>query len=62
MAGPGGPGRALFGRPGTLAISPMPIWAMIAVIGWVVGWSVIGAWRTMTRDASHGPCPRNSAN
>jgi len=25
---------------------------MIAVIvGWIVGWSVIGAWRMMTRDA-----------
>jgi hypothetical protein len=29
-----------------------PTWAMIAVIvGWIVGWSVIGAWRMMTRDA-----------
>jgi hypothetical protein len=27
-------------------------WAMISVIvGWIVGWSVIGAWRMMTRDA-----------
>jgi hypothetical protein len=25
---------------------------MISVIvGWIVGWSVIGAWRMMTRDA-----------
>jgi len=26
----------------------MPTWAMISVI---VGWSVIGAWRMITRDA-----------
>jgi hypothetical protein len=30
----------------------MPTWAMITVIaGWIVGWSVIGAWRMATRDA-----------
>jgi hypothetical protein len=30
----------------------MPTWAMIAVIvGWIVVWSVLGAWRMMTRDA-----------
>jgi hypothetical protein len=50
--GPGGPGRALFGGRGALGIPPMPTWAMISVIvGWMVGWSVIGAWRMMTRDA-----------
>jgi len=51
--GPGpGPGRVLFGGRGVLGIPPMPTWAMIAVIvGWIVGWSVIGAWRMMTRDA-----------
>ncbi len=48
----GGPGRALFGGRGALGIPPMPTWAMISVIvGWLVGWSVIGAWRMMTRDA-----------
>jgi hypothetical protein len=37
---------------GELQIPPMPTWAMITVIaGWIVGWSVIGAWRMMTRDA-----------
>ena len=47
-----GPGRALFGGRGALGIPPMPTWAMIAVIvGWIVGWSVIGAWRMTTRDA-----------
>lgn len=50
--GPGGPGHVLFGGRGVLGIPPMPTWAMIVVIvGWIVGWSVIGAWRMMTRDA-----------
>jgi len=50
--GPGGPGHVLFGGRGALGIPPMPTWAMIAVIvGWIVGWSGIGAWRMMTRDA-----------
>jgi hypothetical protein len=48
----GGPGQVLFGGRGALGIPPMPAWAMISVIaGWIVGWSVIGAWRMMTRDA-----------
>jgi hypothetical protein len=50
--GHGPAGRVLFGGRGALGIPPMPTWAMIAVIvGWIVGWSVIGAWRMMTRDA-----------
>ena len=50
--GPGGPGRVLFGGRGALDIPLMPTWAMISVIvGWIVGWSGIGAWRMMTRDA-----------
>jgi hypothetical protein len=50
--GPGGPGHVLFGGRGALNIPPMPTWAMITVIvGWIVGWSVIGAWRMATRDA-----------
>jgi hypothetical protein len=50
--GGGGPGQVLFGGHVVLAIPPMPTWAMIAVIaGWIVGWSVIGAWRMATRDA-----------
>jgi hypothetical protein len=49
--GPGG-GRLLFGGRGALQIPPMPIWGMVLVIvGWLVGWSVIGAWRMATRDA-----------
>ena len=35
-----------------LNLPPMPTWAMITVIvGWIVGWSVIGAWKMATRDA-----------
>jgi hypothetical protein len=51
-ASAGGPGQVLFGGRGALGIPPMPTWAMISVIvGWIVGWSAIGAWRMMTRDA-----------
>ncbi len=52
-AGAGGvPGQVLFGGRGALGIPPMPTWAMIAVIvGWIIGWSGIGAWRMKTRDA-----------
>jgi len=50
-AGGGGPLHSIFGGV-MLRIPPMPTWAMIAVIaGWIVGWSVIGAWRMTTRDA-----------
>ena len=45
-------GGPLFGGRGSLGIPPMPTWAMISVIvGWIVVWSVVGAWRMMTRDA-----------
>ena len=51
-SGGGGPGQLIFGGRGALGIPPMPTWAMISVIvGWIVGWSVIGAWRMKTRDA-----------
>jgi ABC-type multidrug transport system permease subunit len=47
-----GGGGILFGGRGALGFPPMPTWAMISVIvGWIVGWSGIGAWRMMTRDA-----------
>ena len=37
---------------GLVHLPPMSTWAMITVIaGWIVGWSVIGAWRMATRDA-----------
>jgi hypothetical protein len=52
MAGGGQGGPVLFGGRGVLSIPPMPTWAMITVIvGWIFGWSVIGAWRMATRDA-----------
>jgi hypothetical protein len=45
-------GGPLFGGRGSLGIPAMPTWAMISVIvGWIVVWSVLGAWRMMTRDA-----------
>jgi len=48
----GVPGQVLFGGRGALGIPPMPTWAMVSVIvGWIVGWSGIGAWRMKTRDA-----------
>jgi hypothetical protein len=48
----GGIGNVVFGGQGAARIPPMPTWAMISVIGgWIVGWSVLGAWRMMTRDA-----------
>ena len=47
-----GGGRVLFGGRGVLMIPPMPTWAMVSVIvGWIVGWSILGAWRMATRDA-----------
>ena len=46
------PGPRAVRRARVLGIPPMPTWAMITVIvGWIVGWSVIGAWRMATRDA-----------
>jgi hypothetical protein len=49
--GGGGPLHTIFGGI-TIRIPPMPTWAMVSVIvGWIVGWSVIGAWRMTTRDA-----------
>lgn len=50
--GGGHGGRILFGGRGVLNIPPMPTWAMVSVIvGWIVVWLAIGAWRMATRDA-----------
>lgn len=47
-----GPGRAILGGRGALGIPAMPTWAMVSVIvGWIVAWTGIGAWRMSTRDA-----------
>ncbi len=43
--GPGGGG----GNPGLLPDSTTV--AVIVIIAWLVGWSILGAWRMMTRDA-----------
>ena len=44
--------QALFGGRGALGIRPMPTWAMISlIVGWIIGWSVIGAWRMISRGA-----------
>jgi hypothetical protein len=33
-------------------LPPMPTWAMISVIaGWIIVWTIIGAWKMVTRDA-----------
>jgi hypothetical protein len=41
--GVGGPGNTLLPESATQAI--------LVVIGWLAGWSILGAWRMMTRDA-----------
>jgi hypothetical protein len=47
-----GPGKVILGGRGSLGIPAMPTWAMITVIvGWIVGWTGLGAWRMATRDA-----------
>jgi hypothetical protein len=52
VSGHHGPGRTILGGRGALGIPPMPTWAMVTVIvGWIVGWTGIGAWRMATRDA-----------
>jgi ABC-type multidrug transport system permease subunit len=49
--GRGGGGILLGGR-AAIGFPPMPTWAMISVIvGWIVVWSGLGAWRMLTRDA-----------
>jgi hypothetical protein len=43
-----GPGGGIQPR----ALPPMPTWAMTAIIvGWILGWLAIGAWKMATRDA-----------
>lgn len=50
--GRGSGGGILLGGRAAIGFPPMPTWAMISVIvGWIVGWSGLGAWRMMTRDA-----------
>jgi hypothetical protein len=46
--GGGGPGAA-HGNPELLTESTTV--AVIVIVAWLVGWSILGAWRMMTRDA-----------
>ena len=47
-----GLGRGTLVGGGALQVPPMPTWAMITVIvGWIVGWTLIGARKMTTRDA-----------
>ncbi len=46
-----GPGRVILGGRGALGIPAMPTWTMVSVIvGWILAWTGIGAWRMATRD------------
>jgi hypothetical protein len=50
--GSGFAGRGLLNGGGIFQIPPMPTWAMVSVIvGWITGWTGIGAWKMSTRDA-----------
>jgi hypothetical protein len=52
LSGNGGGGLIRAGGQGAVQLPPMPTWAMVSVIvGWAVGWTGIGAWRMVTRDA-----------
>jgi hypothetical protein len=47
-----GVGRGPLAGGAALQVPPMPTWAMITVIaGWILGWALIGAWKTNSRDA-----------
>ena len=47
--GPGGGGGGGLGR--TMLIPESTLAASLAIVGWIVFWTAIGAWRMMTRDA-----------
>jgi hypothetical protein len=46
--GGGGPGG---GQGNPLLVPESITWAVLVIIAWLVGWTVLGAWRMMTRDA-----------
>jgi len=46
--GGGGPGG---GQGNPLLVPESITWAVFVIIAWLVGWTVLGAWRMMTRDA-----------
>jgi hypothetical protein len=40
------------GGPGAPSLVSEPVvWAVCVVIAWLASWTIIGAWRMMTRDA-----------
>jgi hypothetical protein len=48
----GGPGGGGGGGPGGLTLIPeSTLVASLVIVGWIVFWTAIGAWRMMTRDA-----------
>ncbi len=49
FGGGGGPGGGGLGR--NLLIPESTLVASLVIVGWIVLWTVIGAWRMMTRDA-----------
>ena len=46
--GGGGPGG---GQGNPLLVPESVTWAAVVIVAWLVGWTVLGAWRMMTRDA-----------
>jgi hypothetical protein len=46
--GGGGPGG---GQGNALLVPESVTWVAVVIIAWLVGWTVLGAWRMMTRDA-----------
>lgn len=46
--GGGGPGG---GQGNPLLVPESVTWAALVIVAWLVGWTVLGAWRMMTRDA-----------
>jgi hypothetical protein len=49
--GGGGPGGGGGGPGGTPLISESTLEASLVIVGWIVFWTAIGAWRMMSRDA-----------
>ena len=49
FGGGGGPGGGGVG--GNLLIPESTLVASLVIVGWIVFWTAIGAWRMMTRDA-----------
>ena len=47
----GGGGGPSGGQGNPLLVPESVTWAALVIIAWLVGWTVLGAWRMMTRDA-----------